>query len=68
MKQSYNELSYEELLTKQEELKKAYRESRFNKVVGHLENPLELRQLRRSLSRVKTIIHEYKLRIRGGKV
>ena len=66
MKYSFTELSYEELLTKREELKKQYREARFNKVVGHLDNPLELRNLRRGMARVNTIIHEYKLRIRGG--
>jgi large subunit ribosomal protein L29 len=65
MKNTFAELSYEELLTKREELKKQYREARFNKIIGHLENPLELRTLRRSLARVNTIIHEYKLRIRG---
>ncbi len=66
MKNVFNELSYEELLTKREELKKKYREGRFNNVVGHLENPLELRTLRKSIARVNTIIHEYQLRIRGG--
>jgi large subunit ribosomal protein L29 len=66
MKDSFEELSYNELLNKQEELKKQYREARFNKVVGHLENPLILRTLRRQRARVNTIIHEYQLRIRGG--
>lgn len=66
MKNSFADLSYEELLTKREELKKQYREARFNKVIGHLENPLELRTLKRAMARVNTIIHEYKLRIRGG--
>ena len=66
MKNSFSELSYNELLTKREELKRQYREARFNKVIGHLENPLELRILKRAMARVNTIIHEYKLRIRGG--
>jgi len=66
MKDSYSDLSYAELLTKREELKKQCREARFNKVVGHLDNPLILRSLRRRISRVNTIIHEYQLRIRGG--
>ena len=66
MKNSFSDLNYDELLTKQEELKRQYREARFNKVIGHLENPLELRTLKRSMARVNTIIHEYKLRIRGG--
>ena len=66
MKDSFDDLSYNELLTKREELKRQYREARFNKVVGHLENPLVLRTLRRQRARVNTIIHEYRLRIRGG--
>jgi len=66
MKNSFSDLSYEELLTKRTELKKQYRDARFNKVIGHLDNPLELRSLRRSMARVNTIIHEYKLRVRGG--
>lgn len=66
MKDSFSDLSYPELLTKHEELKKQYREARFNKVVGHLENPVILRTLRRRISRVNTIIQEYQLRIRGG--
>jgi len=66
MKNSFADLSYDELLTKREELKRQYREARFNKVIGHLENPLELRTLKRSMARVNTIIHEYRLRIRGG--
>ena len=66
MKNSFNELSYDELLNKKEELKKQYRDRRFDKVIGHLDNPLIIRSLRRSLARVNTIIHEYQLRIRGG--
>lgn len=64
MRDSYNDLSYEELLTKHEELKRRYREIRFDKVIGHLDNPVELRNTRRRLARLNTIIHEYKLRIR----
>ena len=67
MKNSFSDLNYDELLTKREELKVQYRDARFNKVIGHLDNPLDLRNLRRNMARVNTIIHEYKLRIRGGK-
>ena len=65
MRDSYNDLTYSELLTKKEELVQRFREVRFDKVVGHLENPVEVRTLRRKLARVNTIIHEYQLRIRG---
>ena len=65
MRDSFNDLTYDELLTKQEELKRRYRDVRFDKVIGHLDNPVELRTLRRQMARVNTIIHEYRLRIRG---
>ena len=66
MRDSYADLTYNELVTKKEELTRRYREIRFDKIVGHLDNPVELRTLRRRLSRVNTIIHEYQLRLRGG--
>ena len=64
MKDSFKELTYNELLTKREELKKQYRDLRFNMVIGHTDNPLEKRTLRRKLTRIITIIHEYELGIR----
>jgi large subunit ribosomal protein L29 len=64
MKDSFNDLSYQELLTKREELRKAYRDLRFNMVLSHVDNPLQKRVLRRKLARVTTIIHEYDLGIR----
>jgi large subunit ribosomal protein L29 len=64
MKNSFSELTYEELLSKKEEFTKKLRELRFQKVLGHLENPLELRILRRSVAKVNTLLHEYALGIR----
>jgi large subunit ribosomal protein L29 len=64
MKDSYNELTYQELLTKREELKEKHRNLRFNMVIGHVDNPLEKRNLRRRLARLNTIIHEYQIGIR----
>jgi large subunit ribosomal protein L29 len=64
MKDSFNDLTYEELLNKREELKKKDMDSRFSKVLGHVESPIELRTLRRNIARLNTIIHEYLLGIR----
>lgn len=64
MKNSFKDLTYEELLIKRDELEKKYREMRFDAVMGHIENPLEKRTLRRQISRLHTIIHEYALSIR----
>ena len=64
MKNSYNDLSYSELLTKREELRKQYQDVRFNRIVGHVDNPLQLRIFRRNIAAINTIIHEYDLKIR----
>ena len=66
MKESYNDLTYEELLTKREELKKKYLEIRFKMVLGHVENPLDKRNARRKLARINTLIHEYSLGIKSA--
>jgi len=58
MKNSFNELKLDELLAKREELKKKYFDLRFQLVVGHVENPLEKRNLRRSIARIETRICE----------
>jgi len=59
MKDSFRDLTFEELLTKREELKKKYRDLRFNMVVGHVDNPLEKRVLRRQIARVNTLIYNH---------
>ena len=64
MKDSFNDLTYEELHTKLAELKKKYMDLRFDSVVGHVDNPLDKRSLRRKIARLRTIIHEYDLEIR----
>ena len=64
MKDSFNDLAYGELLMRRDELRKQYRDVRFNLVVGHVDNPLQLRTLKRKLARLNTIVHEYDLKIR----
>jgi large subunit ribosomal protein L29 len=64
MKDSYNDLTYQELLTRREELKRQYRDLRFDMVLRHVDNPLQKRTLRRKLARINTIIHEYEIGIR----
>ena len=64
MKDSFNDLTYEELYTKREEIKKKYQDIRFDMVIGHVDNPLEKRNLRRRLARLNTIIHEFDLGLR----
>ena len=64
MKDSFNDLTYEELLNKREELKKKHMDCRFNRVLGHVDNNIEVRTLRRNIAKLNTIIHEYSLGIR----
>ena len=58
MKNSFKELKHEELLMKREDLKKKYFDLRFQMVVGHVENPLQKRNLRRQIARVETLIRQ----------
>jgi large subunit ribosomal protein L29 len=64
MRDSYNDLTYQELLTKREDLRRQFRDLRFDMVLSHVDNPLQKRTLRRKLARINTIIHEYESGIR----
>ena len=59
MKNSFKDLTFQELLAKREELRKKYRDLRFDVVVGHVENPLQRRTLRRQLARLNTRIYNH---------
>ena len=58
MKNSFKGMKRDELLAKREELRKKYFDLRFQMVVGHSENPLEKRTLRRQIARVETRIRQ----------
>ncbi len=64
MKNSFKDLTYAELVSKRDELRKDYLNLRMGRVLGHLENPLAIRTTRREIARLNTIIHEYALGIR----
>jgi large subunit ribosomal protein L29 len=64
MKDSYKDLTAEELAVKREELKKQYNDARFNAIIGHVDNPLEERSIRRRLARTFTLLREFELGIR----
>jgi len=59
VKHSFKNLSYPELKAKREELKKKYMEFRFRIVIGHVDNPLQKRTLRRQIARLNTLIHAH---------
>jgi large subunit ribosomal protein L29 len=58
MKNSFKNLSFAELKAKRDELKKKYMEFRFQVVIGHVDNPLQKRVLRRQIARLNTLIHQ----------
>ena len=64
MKNSFAKLSYDELVAKRDELRKSYLNMRMGKVLGHVDNPLQVRNVRRQIARLNTLIHEYTLGIR----
>ena len=64
MKNSYNDLTLDELAAKKEKLHKEYFDLRMGRVLGHVENPLAVRTVKRNIARVNTRIREYELGIR----
>jgi large subunit ribosomal protein L29 len=58
MKNSFKEMKLEELVAKREELAKKLFDLRFQMVIGHVENPLQKRVLRRQIARLNTRIGE----------
>ena len=54
-------LSYSELVTKRNELKKQYMDLRFQMVIGHVDNPMQKRTMRREIARLNTLIHQQDL-------
>ena len=61
MKNSFKTLTYQELKAKREELKKKYMDLRFQMVIGHVDNPLQKRVMRRQIARLNTLIHAHDL-------
>jgi large subunit ribosomal protein L29 len=56
MKNNFKNLSYPELKAKRDELNRKYMELRFQFVIGHVDNPLQKRVLRRQIARLNTLI------------
>ena len=56
MKNSFKNLSFAELKAKRDELNRKYMELRFQMVIGHVENPLQKRTMRRQIARLNTLV------------
>lgn len=59
MKDSFKDLTQEECIARQAELSRKLQRVRFDMVVGHVENPLEKRVLRRQIARLNTLIGQH---------
>ena len=58
MAKKEKELSYSELIVKRNELKKKYMDLRFQMVIGHVDNPMQKRTMRREIARLNTFIQQ----------
>ena len=65
MKNSFKNLTLIELKVKRDELIKKYMELRFKIVIGHVDNPLEKRTMRRQIARLHTLIRQHELKEAG---
>ena len=59
------EQTREELETKLLEIKKSLFSLKLQKSTGQLENPLKIRNLRKDIARIKTVLREKELKIRA---
>ena len=61
MKNSFKNLSFTELKAKRDELARKYMDFRFQLIIGHVDNPLQKRELRRQIARLNTMIRQHEL-------
>ncbi len=59
------DLSADEQEAKLTELKEELFNLRFQQATGQLENPMRIRDVKKTIARIKTILHEGKLGIRS---
>jgi large subunit ribosomal protein L29 len=64
MKNSFKNLSFAELKAKRDEISRKYMDFRFQMVIGHVDNPLQKRELRRQVARLNTLIRQQELAVR----
>jgi len=61
VKNSFKNLTYPELKAKRDELKRKFMDFRFQVVIGHVENPLLKRTLRKQIARLNTLIRKHEI-------
>ena len=60
-KKNVKDLSYAELIAEHNKVKKEYMDVRFQAVIGHLDNPIQKRTLRRQIAKLNTFIRQKEL-------
>jgi large subunit ribosomal protein L29 len=60
-KKEIKALSHAELIVKRDELSRKYMDLRFQSVVGHVDNPLLKRNMRREIATMNTLIRQHEL-------
>jgi large subunit ribosomal protein L29 len=60
-KKELKEKSVDELRLERDKLITEFKDMKFKKVTGVLENPLKLRTVRRSIARINTLLHAVEL-------
>jgi len=61
MKNSFKNLSFQELKAKRDEMNRKYMDLRFQMVIGHVDNPLQKRIMRRQIARLNNLVRQHEL-------
>ena len=61
MRNSFKNMTFAELKAKREDLKRKYMEFRFKTIIGHIDNPLQKRIMRRQIARLNTLIRAHEI-------
>ncbi len=57
-KKNVKEMSYAELKAELSEMKQKYMDLRFQMVIGHVDNPIQKRTMRRQIATLNTLIRQ----------
>ena len=60
-KKNFKDLSYAELVSQRNELKQKYMDFRFQMVIGHVDSPMQKREMRKDIARLNTFIRAKEL-------
>ena len=57
-KKNVKEMSYAELVAERNDMKQKYMDLRFQMVMGHVDNPMQKRTMRRQIATLNTLIRQ----------